>query len=175
MFLCFLSCTNTWPLVKLKNMFAWGKKACSRLFHWPVHHFHFFCWFFFFFFYIFITVVAALWLTHRRLLESAFQWLNVIQQPALCLRWHALEMKCGEDRRGFPLLAINSIWLDALIVRLTQTTVVSLEYHQFYWRALQLLLSPQTSVLYQLVFAPIWTLKLKTSVCCADSCVWAVS
>lgn len=30
----------------------------------------------------------------QELLEPAFHWLNVIQQPA---RWHALEMKCGED------------------------------------------------------------------------------
>lgn len=48
-------------------------------------------------FFIFITVLAELSLSHRRLLESAFHWLNVIQQPALCLRWHALEMECGED------------------------------------------------------------------------------
>lgn len=52
---------------------------------------------FFFFFLIFITVLAVLRLTHRRLLEPASHWLNVIQQPALCLRWHALEMMCGED------------------------------------------------------------------------------
>lgn len=49
------------------------------------------------FFKLFITLLAVLSLTRRSLLESVFQWLNVIQQPALCLRWHALEMKCGED------------------------------------------------------------------------------
>lgn len=48
-------------------------------------------------FLIFIAVLVVLRLTHRRLLESAFHWLNVIQQPALSLCWHALEMKCGED------------------------------------------------------------------------------
>lgn len=72
------------------------KKKKSPVIGYPIDRcIIFFAWALFF---IFITVLAVLRLTHRRLLDSAFHWLNDIQQPTLCLRWHALEMKCGEDR-----------------------------------------------------------------------------